>query len=170
MMSTVGKRIAAGYAIILGLLAVVAAIGLIALPRTTEVLHSAQVQQSQRLTANLAALGNINGASENFLRYLLSPDGQYLSDWRTSSEAARRQLIELRDKSPNSETREGWTDILTSMDKLQQASQRSLDAKSAGNDNVAMRIEFDGVLPLRRQLYQSVDRVIASEQTYLTGI
>src|SRR5712692_9519695 len=160
MTRTVGTRIAAGYAVILTLLVVVAAVGVVSLPRTTESLHSAMQQQGQRLIASSAVRDNVGSSAANFLRYLLSPDNQVLTDWRTGAEAARRQLAELRDKSPNPEIRDGWTDVVNTMDKLQQTSQRSLDAKSVGNDNLAMRLEFDEVVPLRRQVSRDLDRAV----------
>ncbi len=164
---TIGRRIAAGYALILIPLAAVAMVGLVAVPRTTETLTAAAREQSQQLKGALTVRGAINSASANYLRFLATGDIQDQTASRAALENTRQAVTELRDRSPAAEIRTEWNDALRLMDSWQQSMQRSMDAKSVGNEALALRLQNEEVTSIRAQITSELDQLIAAQDVRL---
>jgi methyl-accepting chemotaxis protein len=164
---TIGQRIAAGYVLVLALLIAVAVVGLVSLPRVTDTLHAASREQEQQLRGALAVRSAINSTTSNFLRYLLVPDSQYQTAWRTATDTTRKTLTDLRDKSTAIELKNEWSDALRLIDTWAAASQRSIDAKSIGNDANAIRLANEEVGPIRVQLSSEIEQLISLQETRL---
>lgn len=108
---TVGQRIAVGYAVILMLLAVVAGVGMYALPRATDTFSGAVRQQEQSLRA-MGADERLATATANFLRFLLNPDPKFLKARRIAFRAAARpsqhSAMRVLPRKPEAAGRRRW--------------------------------------------------------------
>lgn len=160
---TVGQRIAVGYAVILVLLTVVAAVGMYALTGTTDTFSDAVRRQEQSLQA-MGADERLATATANFLRFLLSPDPKFLKAREDSLSSGRQIIAALRDASSSPESRSGWEEALGLLTSLDQGQQAAIVAKAAKREADALRIRAEQVQPVRERLFILIERLVASGQ------
>jgi len=163
MRSTVGQRIVAGYAMFTLFLAVVAAVGMYALPRTTGTFEIAGRQQEQSLEA-LRADERITAANANFLRYLLTADQTFLKVREERLSGGRRALTELRDTTVTPELKAGWEEALSLLTLLEQKSEAAISAKAGRREAEALQIHAEQIQPVRERMTALIDRLVASER------
>src|SRR3972149_10025229 len=108
MRRTVGQRIAAGYAVILLLLVIVAGVGMFTLSRTADTFRTAIVQLERDLSNALEAETAFGAPNVDFLRFLATGDEDFLKRYEKGMTRARQILAELERKSLNKEVRDDW--------------------------------------------------------------
>src|SRR5206468_7989254 len=108
---TVGRRVTAGYAVLLVLLVVVVAVGAYAVTDTRDK-YGAAVHAAQRLTRQQDAGAAPDIAFLNLLRYIVTPDPKFLEARKRAVTDARRTMTELANTAPTPERRALWHEAL----------------------------------------------------------
>ena len=157
---TVSRRIAAGFSIVLLLLAALATLGVWALTRTTGAYETALVQRRQSLVPALRAESETRATNVEYTRYLLEGDEQYVRRRDSTAAVARGLLEALRDSAGvgAEAERRHWDVALVVLDQWLVASDSSIAARRAGDQATALRIRRAQSGPLRARLEDEIRR------------
>ncbi len=162
---TVGQRIAAGYAVVLLLLAVVAGVGVYALSRTAGTFEGVLRQREQGIETALEARGDADRATVSFLRYLRTREERLLRDRDRQVAEAREGMTRLRDASPTAEARRGWDEALGLFSTWDEAAGAAIAATQAGREADGLRILNERAIPAREQQRALIRRLVDAEST-----
>ena len=165
MKGTVGQRTAVGYAVILVLLVVVAGVGMYALGRIVDTFTAVIHQREQGIETALEARGDADRAVVSFLRYLRTPEEQFLKDKERQVAEAREGVTRLRDMSATPEAKKGWDEALSLLNAWEEASGAVIAATNARREAEALRILKERAIPVRDQLRSLIRRLIDAEST-----
>jgi methyl-accepting chemotaxis protein len=174
MNMTVGRRIAIGFSIVLGLLIAVAGLSVWTLHSVTDTYENALSQRRTALVPALRAESELRGANTSYLRYLVEGTEVQVHA-RDSIDAVATGLIEqLRDSADTDADRQHWQAAFDLHARWHAATDTSIAAKRAGNLPEALRIRSQVSQPIRAQLdsmfRNGVNRTsLASDQTAATG-
>jgi CHASE3 domain sensor protein len=158
MQWTVNRRIAVGFGVGLGLIVVVAAVGILALRNAVRAYESVLAHQRNVLVVALDAESEARDAAIQFLRFMVLRDEQYVRA-RDSSLALTRRLIEqVRDSVRFVEDRAPWTDALQALREWDEASRLAITEKRAGRDAQAQTVQETRVHPVRQQVRDAILR------------
>jgi methyl-accepting chemotaxis protein len=149
---TVGRRITVGFSVVLGLLAIVAALGVWALHRVTITYESALNQRRFALVPALRAESELRGANNAYLRYLLEGNAEQLRARDSINTIAGTLLTQLRDSAENDVDRREWQAALDLHARWRAWTDSSVAAKRAGNMPEALRLRAEHSQPIRAQL------------------
>lgn len=144
---TVGRRITAGFAVGLGLVAVVAAVGIVALRGASRAYQAALDIQRRTLVPALNAESEFRRANLDFLRYLLSQQEQHARNRDSTLALSRDLVVALRDSARTPESRAFWEEALAAVARWDRESRASMAAASAGRQAEALRIWDSRALP-----------------------
>ncbi|HLF94616.1 MAG TPA: MCP four helix bundle domain-containing protein, partial [Planctomycetota bacterium] len=144
---TVGQRIAAGYAVILLFLVVVAGMGMYTLSLTTDAFQEVIRQRERRVVGALEARGASDRAFVGALRYRVTLDQRFLKDRERELTAAREAITRLRDTSTTVETKKAWDEVLGLVNDWEEASSAVLAAEKAGRRAEAAKIAAERAFP-----------------------
>jgi methyl-accepting chemotaxis protein len=161
---TVSRRIAAGFAIGLSLVVVVAAVGVAALRASARAQQDALDQERRTLVPALRAEAEFRGANLEYLRFLLDGDEQYARGRDSLMGVTRDDLARLRDSSRAAEARRAWDDALTSLALWDEASRAAMDARRAGRQADALRIQEIRARPVRKTVSAAIVRGVTSAE------
>jgi methyl-accepting chemotaxis protein len=161
---TVSRRITAGFAGVLGLVAVMAVVGTIALQRVTGAFEDAVFQEQEVMNRALRAEVETLEATTEFHRFLLTREEPYAQRHDSTVALSRALLEEVRDAARTAEARGLWADALRLLEEWSSASQLSIAAARAGDQAQAIRVWNARVLPIRVALREQIDRGIESAQ------
>lgn len=157
---TVGRRVALGYAVVLALLAVLAAVAINSLSRTAGGFRQAIEIQDRMLLNTRTLEEGLAQAQVASLRYLLTGDPRFMETWRRRVKEGAQTLQQLADESPTAELRAGWRQAA----ELHQAWDRevtaAMAARTAGRQSEALRILEERVIPARDQERTSIDQLV----------
>jgi len=137
---SVGRRMAAGYAVILLFMLGVAAVGMLALSRTTEMFRTALVQLEHDLSNALQAEIAFRAPNISFLRYLTTADDEFLKAYGEEVTTFRQLLVDLATTSPNQGVKTGWERMHALLDTWDGLVQTSMAARKAGRTDEAVRL------------------------------
>jgi methyl-accepting chemotaxis protein len=159
---TVSRRIAAGFALGLGLVVVVTALAAWALIRTSRSYQEALDDERRILIPALEAESDTRRAQLDYLRFLLGPAEEFARS-RDSTLAVARGLVEqLRDATQTPEGRTLWIEALAALARWEEASRASMAAARAGRQAEAMRIRDQEATPardaMRERMRAGIDR------------
>ncbi|HEX2091724.1 MAG TPA: methyl-accepting chemotaxis protein [Longimicrobiaceae bacterium] len=167
---TVSRRIATGFATVLGLVVVLGVVGVTALARTSGAYAAATTQQQRVLIPSLQAGSDAADANVAYLRFLLKPDPRFTSEFSGRLAASRAELERLRDAAPTAEDRASWQEALTLLSGWQRAAQTSMAAAEAGRGDEALRVWNAQVFPARLALHEAIGRgVVRANERAHTG-
>ena len=145
---TVSRRITAGFAVGLGLVVAVAAVGIFALRGASQAYRGALDEERRTLLPALGAESEFRRANVDFLRYLLGPTDEHALS-RDSVLAEGRQLVmTLRDSARSPEARQNWDDVIAAFTEWDRASLASMTAATAGRQAEAIRLMDSRVTPI----------------------
>src|SRR5574341_1059557 len=160
---TVSQRIAAGFALGLGLVVLVAALGAWALIRTSQAYQTALDDERNTLVPALEAESETRRAQLDYLRFLLGPAEEHARNHDSTLALARAKIERLRDTAPTPEARDNWAQALAALARWDEASLASITSARAGRMAEAMRIRDQRATPARdamRQLMtQGIERI-----------
>lgn len=161
---TIGQRIAAGYAILLVLLTLVAGMGMYALATTRDTFGSALDTEREEVQKGLAATKAFSDANREFRGFLLTADEEFLSGMRENVAAARTGLTEVRDATAGSTLDARWDEVLQALNAWAAAAESAVSASQSGREQEATRIFREETSPLAATMDRLVRSAIESEQ------
>src|SRR5574341_726917 len=158
---TVSRRIAAGFALGLALVGLVAWVGISALRSSTAAYQDALDQERRVLVTALDAESEGRIATVQFLRFLLVGDEAFARAHDSSVAVARALLEQVRESAVGIEGRALWSEALTALSNWEEASRPAVAAKRARRDAEALRLQETRVYPARLALRSAIERGVA---------
>lgn len=146
---TVNRRIILGFALVLGLMVVVALVGMLALRNVSSSYERVVTNDRQTLLPAVRAESLSREANVLYARYLLDGRAEWLSQRDSAVEANRALLRDLSTAAATAELRRTWQEALTLLDRWKAAADESSSARRNGNEALAMRLRDEKVLPIR---------------------
>jgi len=167
---TVGRRIAAGFVLGLGLVVVVASVGVLALRTTRAGYERAARMDREVLVPGLESESDSRRGILDYLRFLLQPDEEYARSSDSTLALTENLLRQLREGAPVAEQRAAWDDALAAMTRMRDAQHASMAAARAGRQREALRIRDSAAVPARDALRAAIQRgnETAREQSEVT--
>ncbi|HEY5061009.1 MAG TPA: methyl-accepting chemotaxis protein [Gemmatimonadaceae bacterium] len=149
---TVGRRIMVGFAIVLGLLVLVAGLGVWALRGVTSAYDGALLQRKFALVPALRAESELRGENTSFLRYLLEGNDVQIHQRDSIDLLAGSLIAQLRDSADGDADRRAWQQAIDLHSRWRASTDSSVAAKRAGNMGEALRIRAQVSQPIRAEL------------------
>jgi methyl-accepting chemotaxis protein len=146
---TVSRRIAAGFSLGLGLVVVMAAIGVIALGVASRGYERAVARQSDVLARALRAESEFRGAVVRFAGFLITGEESEAASRDSMIGDSRRLVEQLRDAADTETGRAVWADALAALEQWDRAAATSITAARAGREAEAIRIRTTEADPSR---------------------
>jgi methyl-accepting chemotaxis protein len=167
---TIGRRIAAGYALLLVLLVVTAAVATVALLDTRSGYHRAIGTLEDRAIKGTDSLQGFDAATVSLLSYLLNGNATTITTLNQRFAAARKATVELRDSSTTLPETTGWTDAVKQLDAWNTNSQQVIAAKQAGRGSDAQQLYTSKVTPIRSDGRNLIVDLVAAERKRATQL
>ncbi len=146
---TVSRRIAAGFAVGLVLIAAVLTVGMVTGRRIAQRYEKAQQDVFSGLVPSLQAEAAFLFAGHGFLGYLATRKEYNLGVRDSLVTETRAIMTALRDSAVTSETRATWSTALTGLAQWDEATKAAIGALQAGRQDEANRIREMNVVPVR---------------------
>jgi len=160
---TVSRRITAGFALGLGLVVVITALGAWALGRASQSYETALDDERNTLVPALEAESETRRAQLDYLRFLLGPADEFARSRDSTLALARGKVERLRDSAPTPEARDNWAQALEALARWDQASRASIAAVRAGRVPEALRIRDQEATPprdvMRQRMTEGLERI-----------
>ncbi len=153
---TVSRRIAAGFAIGLSLVVVVALVGVVALRGASRAYKDALDQERRTLVPALTVQAEFRRAILDYLGFLVQPNEAELRSRDSTLALSRALLGQLRDSAHTPESRAIWTDALGAVSEWDAASRASMGAARAGRTAEALRIREARANPAREAVRAAI--------------
>ena len=167
---TIGRRIAAGYAVLILLLMASVVFATLALRSSREEFTSALATVETRAIKGTDSLQGMDAAVVAFLSYLLRGNETAVETINERFDLARDVTVALRDSSQTPAQVTGWTDAVRQLDAWKAAADEAIEAKGAGRDEEATRLYNEVVIPVRQTQRNLVVELVAAERKRATGI
>jgi methyl-accepting chemotaxis protein len=161
---TIGRRIAAGYAVLIVLLVAMAVVATLALRSSREDFTSALDTVETRAIKGTDSLQGADAAMVTFLNFLLRGDETLIETINERFTAARTVTADLRDSSITPAQVAGWTDAARQLNTWNTAAQEAIEAKQAGREAEALRVYNEQVIPIRRSQRNLVVELVTAER------
>jgi len=161
---TIGRRIVAGYVVLLSLLVATATVATIALLESRQNYQTALDTDEERAIGGMESLQESDAAAVTFLHILLTGEETARETMEERFTAAREAAVGLRDTSPTPTQATGWTEGVRLLDAWNTAMQETIEAKQGGRDAEARRLYSDTVIPARRDQRNLVDELVDAER------
>jgi methyl-accepting chemotaxis protein len=155
---TVSRRIAAGFAVGLALVVMVAIAGILALSKAVASYRLAVDQHERVLVPAVEAESDSRRTMLDELRFLLEPQEQYARSEDSVLAVTRDRLVRLRETAVTEESRAIWSDALRALNTWEQAAQAAMAAARAGRRDEALRIRDARGVPARDALRSAIRR------------
>jgi methyl-accepting chemotaxis protein len=160
---TIGRRIAMGYALLLALLVLIAAVATMNLLDSRATYHEAFDTQDRALRGTDSLQGS-DAAAVTFLHVLLTGATETIETSDERFAAARDAAVELRDSSTTPAQVTGWTEAVRLLDAWNTQMQAAFEAKQAGRDAEAERLYAESVIPARSAQRNLVVELVDAER------
>jgi methyl-accepting chemotaxis protein len=158
---TVSRRIALGFTVGLILVVGVAAVGALALNRSTDAYEAVLGQTDRVLLPATRAEDASQEAMLQHLRYLLLKDDRYLRN-RDSSLSLSRSLMEtVRDSLKFPEDRQRWQEMLQALADWDREALAVIAAAQDGQTAEALRLQNTRATPARDVVRRLIERVVS---------
>ena len=162
---TIGRRIAAGYAVLIVLLVVTAVVGVLALRASREDFTNSVPTLQNRALKGTESLQGMDAASVAFTSYLLTgrtTDHRHAS--RSASRTARASAVDVRESSTTPAQVAGWTDVVKQLDTWNREVQAGIELKRGGDDAGALSAYNEKVIPVRSSSRNLTVDLVAAER------
>lgn len=161
---TINRRITTGFALAALLVVAIAATGIWALRQTAGTYTDAVTTERTILLRAMEARRHLANANVAYLRFLVREEGVTRIDRDSALARSRALLTELRDAAEGEQT-QVWSEALILLDQWDDATQRVMSLWDGGDQNAALGIRQQEVVPTRARLEQileaNVDAAIA---------
>ena len=146
---TVNRRIVFGFSIVLGLLLVVAGLGVWALTSTTNTYEHVLEGRRHALVPALQAESEARATNMAYLRFLLEGSGQELRILDSTNNIVRSLIVQLRDSADNDADHQFWQDAAALHQRWTASVGAAIAAKRANNTTEALRLRATVEQPIR---------------------
>ena len=154
----VSRRIALGFTLGLGLVVLVAVMGIGALGRTADAYEEVLTRERLVLVPALGAESEARSATIQYLRFLATGDERFALA-RDSALAVARGLVEqVRDATLLPEDRELWTQALAALAGWDERSREAMAELREGREDEAARLRDTSVFPAREDVRAAIGR------------
>jgi CHASE3 domain sensor protein len=167
---TIGRRIAAGYAVLLVLLLATAVVAVFALRASRDDFTSAVRTLQERALRGTETLQGLDASSVATTTYLLTGRAAAVDAIEERFAAARKAAVAVRESSTTPAQVSGWSDVVRQLDTWHTAVQAGNALKSAGNSDAALKNYNDHVLPVRQTMRALTVDLVAAERKRSTQI
>jgi methyl-accepting chemotaxis protein len=161
---TIGRRIAAGYAVLILLLVAIALLGILSLRETRSEYNYAIENVEARAIQGTDALQSADASAVTFLSFLLRGDVSLLETLDERFDAARKAAVDLRDSSTEAAPTAGWTEAVRLLDAWRATLDDAIEAKSSGRDEQAVKIYEDVIIPARSSVRNLLVEQVSAER------
>jgi methyl-accepting chemotaxis protein len=161
---TIGRRIAAGYAVLIVLLVATAVVAVLALRASREDYTSAVATLQDRALKGTESLQGMDAASVAFTSYLLTGRSTTIDTVDDRFKTARASAVDVRETSTSAAQVSGWTDVVTQLDAWNREVQAAIELKRGGDDAGALRAYNDKVVPIRSSSRNLAVDLVAAER------
>jgi methyl-accepting chemotaxis protein len=152
----VSRRIALGFTLGLGLVVLVAVIGIGALGRTTDAYEEVLTRERMVLVPALGAESEARNATIQYLRFLATGDERFALA-RDSALAVAGGLVEqVRDAALLPEDRDLWTQALAALAGWDERSREAMAELREGREDEAARLQDASVFPAREDVRAAI--------------
>ena len=155
---TVTRRITVGFGVVLGLLVLLAGVGVLALRVEAARYEEAVQRQRDQLVEAALAQSELRRAALDYVGFLASGNETEATHRDTIVVSARRRVEARRDGAASAEGRANWTEALEALDRWDRASRASSDARRAGQDAEALRVRDVDAIPARDAASAALER------------
>ncbi len=157
---TVSRRIAAGFAAGLLLLAAVAVVGMVAMRNVAGAYDAVLALEQQQLIPALKAESEFRRATTNLLGFLLERREEDARGRDSVLALARSHVEDLRALAPTAEDSAAWGQALAALTQWDDAARASIAATVAGRQAEAVRIRDTRVGPARQATREALRREV----------
>jgi methyl-accepting chemotaxis protein len=162
---TIGRRIAAGYAVLIVLLVAIAVVGILTLRGSRDDFTGAIGVLQDRALKGTESLQGLDAASVANTSYLLTGNTAAIDALDERFDAARAAASELRETSKSPAQVSGWSDVVSKLDAWRRAVDAGVALKREGDDEGALRNHTEKVTPIRSEMRNlAVDLVTAERK------
>jgi methyl-accepting chemotaxis protein len=161
----VSWRIIAGFALILGLVIILAVVGIVALRNARSAYGTALAQRQAVLETALQAEASVQEANLHHLRYLIDPRPEFALSADSAGSSAQQLLEQLRDTTDVGQGSRTWGEALSRLAEWRSVSLNADSLMRVGKRaeaNVAWR---DRVYPARLAVRDAVERGVQITKT-----
>jgi methyl-accepting chemotaxis protein len=158
---TVTRRIAAGFALVLALVVVVATVGAVALARAERSYGAALTDARMRAQPALRAESELRRAALSALRYLLRRQQEDVRTYDSASAVVREVVATLGEGAPTAEQRAVWTEARNAVERWQAAMLPVIAAAGRGETPAVLGRHLDVTAPLQRAARETIERGLA---------
>ncbi|MEO7084817.1 MAG: methyl-accepting chemotaxis protein [Gemmatimonadaceae bacterium] len=149
---TVGRRIVAGYSLVLALVLIVAALGAWALSSVTTTYETALTQRRTNLVPALVLESETRGANMAYLRFLLEGNEADIRVRDSLVNVSKNLIAQLRDTATDETDRANWITTMGIFQHWVAATDSAAAAKRVGKADEMLRIRRTIEHPVRLQL------------------
>jgi methyl-accepting chemotaxis protein len=167
---TVSRRITAGFAISLGLVLLMAAIGAYALASSEKAYTAALEQEQTVLVRALEAQADFQTANLRYLFYLLDPEERWQRQNDSALTAANDKVAQVAAGVRLEAERDAWRAAAAILAQVREPMRASMEEARQGRQAEALRIRDSRVGPLRDDLYAAMDEGIRLGREVTTDI
>src|SRR5690349_14518117 len=161
---TIGRRMAAGYAVLIVLLVATAVVAVLALRASREDYSSAVTALQERALKGTESLQALDAASVANTSYLLTGRTAAIDALNERFDIARASAVALREGSTTPAQVAGWSDVVSQLDAWNRAVQDGIELKRAGDDEGALRNYNEKVTPVRSSSRNLAVDLVAAER------
>jgi CHASE3 domain sensor protein len=161
---TIGRRIAAGYAVVLVLLLATAIFAILALRASRQDFTTSVRTLQDRALRGTESLQGLDAASVANAAYLLNGRPTTVDTLNERFKAARVAGVELKNSSTTPPQVQGWSDVVRQMDQWNTTVQNGIQLKRGGDDAGALKNYNDNVTPIRSSMRNLTVDLVAAER------
>ena len=154
---TISRRIVVGFALGLGLVVLVGAVGILAVQATARTYEGALKQERETVVLALRVESEFRRAALDYAGFLSQPNDPEARSRDSTLSLSRHALESLRDSAP-ADRRATWVDALAAMQRWDEASAASIAALRAGREAEALRIRTERTTPARDEARIAIRR------------
>ncbi|MDA0164821.1 methyl-accepting chemotaxis protein [Solirubrobacter ginsenosidimutans] len=161
---TIGRRIAAGYGVVLVLMLGTAVFAILSLRSSRENFTSAVATLQDRALGGTESLQGLDASSVAMTSYLLTGRAATIDTLEERFKVARAAAVGVRESSTTPAQVSGWSEVVRQLDQWHTAVQNAVDLKRSGDDAGALKAYNENVIPVRSSMRNLAVDLVAAER------
>jgi methyl-accepting chemotaxis protein len=161
---TIGRRIAAGYGVVLVLMLATAVFAIVSLRSSRENFTSAVATLQDRALGGTESLQGLDASSVAMTSYLLTGRAATIDTLEERFKVARAAAVGVRESSTTPAQVAGWSEVVRQLDQWHTAAQGAIELKRSGDDAGALKAYNENVIPVRSSMRNLAVDLVAAER------